>query len=264
VVDSSLYVRSLNPRIYGPSDIDSTYRTQSSLSTIFSIWNFMIGSAILVLAWDFKEAGVVGGVGVSVVACGISLYTTTLCMEQGGKDLDYSDTLHRYYGKKGWYLALISQLLMLFAPLFVYLQYLAQMLYPLVLALQGWATASHPKLQLTGIHFEHWSIAYASLVVFLLMQLVMFKRQFDFFLKIISFGSLFIIVIVLTFVGIGIYSITNTKFQFSFDQSLGNSIKGDTRYIMMLGSNFSPLAGAYCTGYYMHQSAIPILRNNRH
>lgn len=31
----------------------------SSFVTILSIWNYMIGSAILVLPWSFKESGMV-------------------------------------------------------------------------------------------------------------------------------------------------------------------------------------------------------------
>lgn len=241
-----------------------TEGTQSSLTTIFSIWNFMIGSAILVLAWDFKEGGLLVAFFITLLSCGISYYTTQLVMKQAANDNDYSDTLYRYFGKKGWYVAVFSNFLMLFAPLIIYLQYLAQMLYPLVLAIISWSNPhADPSLVTTGIHFEQWSIAYASLIAFVLMQLVMYQRDFSFFIKVTSFGSLFIIIIVLTLVGVGIYSLTNTNFVLSFNPSKQNVIIGDTRYIMMVNTKFSPLAGAYCTGFYMHQTAIPLLKNNK-
>jgi len=32
---------------------------------------------------------------------------------------------------------------------------------------------------------------------------------------------------------------------------------------MLFNTNFSPLAGAYCCGFFLHQSSIPMLKNNK-
>jgi len=52
-----LVIAELSPR-EGPT----VQGSQSSLTTILSIWNYMIGSAVLVLPWAFKESGLIGGI----------------------------------------------------------------------------------------------------------------------------------------------------------------------------------------------------------
>ena len=82
-------------------------------------------------------------------------------------------------------------------------------------------------------------------------------------MKVVSFGSIFIILIVLSIIGIGIYSMTNTIYFFTSDEILSNYLTSDIRYLLTVNSNLGPLAGAYCCGFYLHQSAIPMLKKNK-
>jgi hypothetical protein len=58
----------------------------------------------------------------------------------------------------------------------------------------------------------------------------------------------------------GIYSLTNTKFDISNEL---NDYKDpdSTRHIGFFKSDFGPLSGMLCLGFYLHNCAIPILRN---
>jgi hypothetical protein len=57
-------------------------------------------------------------------------------------------------------------------------------------------------------------------------------------------------------IAIGLYSMSNTTFKMTSNIDQGNFLGDDgdekVRYILSFGINFSPLAGAYCCGFFMH------------
>ena len=52
---------SLSPTIMGDSQPTSPAKGQSSLSTVFSLWNTMIGSTVVTMPWAVEQAGLVLG-----------------------------------------------------------------------------------------------------------------------------------------------------------------------------------------------------------
>lgn len=57
-----------------------------------------------------------------------------------------------------------------------------------------------------------------------------------------------------------IYSLTNTTFDISNSQN--DYGKDGPRHLGLFKSDFGPLAGMMCLGYYLHNAVIPILRNS--
>lgn len=47
----------------------------SSISTIFSVWNTMVGSSLLTIPWAFSNSGILLGVFISFVTFIIAFYT---------------------------------------------------------------------------------------------------------------------------------------------------------------------------------------------
>jgi len=53
-------------------------------------------------------------------------------------DPDYSDTLKKYYGQIGYYFGILTPAIMIVGALIVYFVIMAQMLYPICLAMYAW------------------------------------------------------------------------------------------------------------------------------
>jgi sodium-coupled neutral amino acid transporter 9 len=57
---------------------------QSSLITILSIWNTMMGSSVLAMPWAIDQAGFSLGIVAMVLMCGLALYTCLIVLDAGG------------------------------------------------------------------------------------------------------------------------------------------------------------------------------------
>jgi len=80
----------------------------------------MIGSAVVSLPWAFQQSGLLLGLIISFTSFFISFYTCKLIIDATGDDNDYSDTLHKYYGKKGQVVGIISGLMVVTGAVIVY------------------------------------------------------------------------------------------------------------------------------------------------
>ena len=58
-----------------PGDIDKDTGKQGSLTTIFSVWNAMVGTGLLTIPWAFSESGVMLGLFLTFVSFIISFMT---------------------------------------------------------------------------------------------------------------------------------------------------------------------------------------------
>ncbi|XP_046753895.1 sodium-coupled neutral amino acid transporter 9-like isoform X2 [Diprion similis] len=80
------------PLIQDPPPISSKSkkRTQSSLVTIFSIWNTILGSSLLTMPWGIAMAGLIPGIGLILAMGGLCLYTAYRLLQ-----------VHKYHGAGG-------------------------------------------------------------------------------------------------------------------------------------------------------------------
>lgn len=86
---------------------------QSSLVTIFSIWNTMMGTSLLSIPWAIDQAGFALAIILLVVMAGLCLYSCYLiirCAEEMAKQgdvLEFSDICKKYLGKPGEFIAIL-------------------------------------------------------------------------------------------------------------------------------------------------------------
>jgi sodium-coupled neutral amino acid transporter 9 len=71
----------------------------SSIMTIFSVWNTMMGSGLLTLPWGFSEAGLVGGTAVVIIVGLLAWYTCYIVLNYGIKYGEFMDMTREYFGK---------------------------------------------------------------------------------------------------------------------------------------------------------------------
>ncbi len=234
----------------------------------------MIGSGVVAFPMTFMSSGFGLGIVVCVVGVLICSRTCILMLRTAGDDKEYFDTLYKYWGKWAYYLGAIATIAIMFAAVCSYFIIMSQMMYP-ICALIFWIFGTELTLDTTtsGIgetlaeNFTHFSPSYCVLVLLIIEIYVTSRRDLSIFIKLVSFGTFFIVALILFIIGYGIYGFTNTEYQISMTHSyeVNNNYSPDTdvRYIYVINNNFSTLAGMLGIGYFLHTVSIPIVRNNK-
>lgn len=108
------------------------------------------------------------------------------------------------------------------------------------------------------IDFGKWpSLPYVCIMFSVLVFPVISKRELSLFIKIGSYGVLFVSIVMIFIFSTGLYSLFTTK----FDISSAEFSQEEPRHLSLFKSDFGPLSGMMCLGYYLHNCVIPILRN---
>jgi amino acid transporter len=88
--------------------------------------------------------------------------------------------------------------------------------------------------------------------------------------KINSFGVIFIMIIIITISGVGIYSMTNTNYTYDKDtydiyhaQKAVDVKTPYLSYISLFQTPFAPLCGVLGGGFYFHNIALSVCKNAR-
>jgi sodium-coupled neutral amino acid transporter 9 len=92
------------------------------------------------------------------------------------------------------------------------------------------------------------------------MQIVTNRKDLSIFIKIVSNGFLFISLLIVTIVGFGIYSFTNTEFEIQPRET--PDFTHSIRPISLFALGFPSLAGVLCVGYFLHPCSLSIVKNN--
>ncbi|XP_078354857.1 neutral amino acid transporter 9-like isoform X2 [Oculina patagonica] len=96
-----------------PKDTDEK---QSSLVTIFSVWNTMMGTSLLSIPWAINQAGFALAIILLILMAGICLYSCYLIVKSAeetvkrGDVLEFSDICKKYLGKPGELIAVLFSL----------------------------------------------------------------------------------------------------------------------------------------------------------
>lgn len=106
-----------------------------SLATISSVWSAMVGLGLLTIPWAYAKSGLILGLIITFTSFIISYYTCYLVLKVAGNDVDYTDTLKKYFGKAGWTAGMIIFILNFCVPVILYFQLLASNLCPIILAI---------------------------------------------------------------------------------------------------------------------------------
>ncbi|XP_070563041.1 neutral amino acid transporter 9-like isoform X2 [Ptychodera flava] len=115
--------------------IRKTEGKQSSIITIFSIWNTMMGTSLLSMPWAVGEAGLVLGIIILITMAGLTLYTCYRVVKsvdnfhKPGEILEFSDVCRHYLGKWGEYCSVFFSLSALLGAMIVYWVLLSNFLF---------------------------------------------------------------------------------------------------------------------------------------
>ncbi|KAK2157177.1 hypothetical protein LSH36_196g03032 [Paralvinella palmiformis] len=125
---------------------------QSSLVTIFSIWNTMVGTSILSMPWALEQAGFACGISLMCLMAAITLYTAYRVMKSpelagvhchGDSGVEFSDIAKIYLGKWGEYTSVIFSLITLLGAAIVYWVLMSNFLYHSVTFIYNQVTDGH-------------------------------------------------------------------------------------------------------------------------
>ena len=165
----------------------------------------MVGSGLVTIPWAYNEAGFILGIFLTIVAFVISFTTQYFVMITAGTDLDYTDTLKKTFGKRGWYTGMIAFIGILTVPVMIFFQLLSSFLYPIILAISGSDKTEWNK----DMDFGEFSYSYTCLIMFVLISLIASIKDRSIFIKINTYGVAFTIIIITFICGVGVYGLSS-------------------------------------------------------
>ena len=249
-----------------PFDKDSETGKHGSLTNVFSCWNGMVGSGLVTIPWAYSQSGIVLGLMLTVLAFVISFSTQYYVMKAAGNDLDYTDTLKKTFGRRGWYFGMILFIIMLFIPIIILFQLLSQFLYPVLLVIVEIFTKEDRKISF-DTDFSTFSYSYTCFIVFMLLWFLTMKRDVSIFIKLNSIGVIFTIIIICSVIGIGVYALAVSDYEYTsfYDNSKVQPKPTDpsTSVILLFASSYNHLMGILGGGFYLHNISLPIYRNSK-
>eukprot|EP00918_Siedleckia_nematoides_P045971 GHVU01100803.1.p1 GENE.GHVU01100803.1~~GHVU01100803.1.p1 ORF type:complete len:581 (+),score=22.61 GHVU01100803.1:81-1823(+) len=124
------------PQFFYVIPIEFEVGKQSSIITIFSIWNTMMGTSLLSMPWAIQQAGFACGLALMVTMAGITLYTAHKVMQSVnflassvGQMIEFSDVCSYYLGRCGKIAAVVFSLVTLMGAAIVYWVLMTNFLY---------------------------------------------------------------------------------------------------------------------------------------
>ena len=144
-----------------------------------------------------------------------------------------------------------------------------QVLYPMCLAITVWITGDKDAIHYNADpHWSWFSGNYTAFVLYAIMLVLCSKKDIKIFMKLGSYGVIFIVILMIFIIYTGIKTLTDTNFKIgSFDDSKNNTDwETKTRTISMFYSGYqlgyAALLGSLCAGYFLHTCSLSIVRNS--
>ena len=173
----------------------------------------MIGSGLVTLPWTFQNSGFLLGMIICIIGMFICYRTTVLMNRTAGNDEEYFHTLYKYWGKWAYYLGTITTLLIIIAAVCAFFILMSQMLYPVIYSLISWIFRKDLPVINDHPRFDNFSQDYCAIFIYLMLVFICMKRDLSIFINLMQYGSYFVILLMAFMVGMGIYSLTNTKYE---------------------------------------------------
>ena len=190
-------------------------------------------------------------------------------MKTSGNDVDYTDTLHKQFGKPGYIIGMICFIINFSVPIILFAQLLSQDLYPVILFFIELAGGPEQKIS-HDIDFREFSYSYTCIIIFMIVFAMVAPRNTGIYNKINSFGVIFIMIIIVFTCGVGIYSLSNTSYTLDKDkyqEYIDDRTAGDdysyVSLVKLFSKPYGPLMGILGGGYYFHNISLSVCRNSR-
>nr|CAD7428326.1 unnamed protein product [Timema monikensis] len=263
---------------------------QSSLVTIFSVWNTIMGSSLLVMPWGLEKAGLLTGMFLNVAMGGLCLYTTYRILQVhqlhgvNNPDGEVADLCKILLGRSAEMVTKVISLVVLLGANIVYWVLMSNFLYysvdyvhaqitgvdlsivpinetvpPSVLCLRHFPADNTTQVLNDGLPnstYENlWNLhtTVPLFLVLIIVPLVNFKSA-TFFTKFNSLGTLSAMyLLIFVFVKSAQWGI-----------NINYSDVTDINYAPQFLPSFPALSGMLALSFFIHNIIITIMRNNRH
>ncbi|KAK5638841.1 hypothetical protein RI129_013136 [Pyrocoelia pectoralis] len=250
-------------------------KTQSSLVTIFAIWNTIMGTSLLAMPWGMERAGLFPGIFVNIVIAALCLYTCYLILrineDHGviGHHNEVSELARILLGKWAEFIARVFSLIVLIGSNIVYWVLMSNFLYHTVRFFYGYVTSinnlppnstvlclkretsniTNVDITQSTLFDQIWDIYSTTPIILaiLMFPLLNFKSP-TFFTKFNSLGTLSVMYL-LIFVAVkaSTWGINMDSWVIEFN----------------IKSTFCALSGMLSLSYFIHNIIISIMRSNR-
>lgn len=257
---------------------------QSSIVTIFAIWNTMMGTSLLSMPWALEQAGLAMGLAMMALVAGLCLYTAYRILQvytihsRTMKISEFGDLCGILLGRWAEYVATAFSVLAILGAAIVYWVLMSNFLYSTVSFVHDHVVGSNstapdgvycPKNE-TPQSFDIESLPSNSttsgfdtiwgqfttvplfliLVVFPLINL----KSATFFTRFNALGTVSILFI-----------LTSVLFRcYEWGINADFSDPTSSEYIPLIRSSFPSLTGILALGLFIHNAIITIMTNNKH
>ena len=113
---------------------------------------------------------------------------------------------------------------------------MSQMLFQIVLAPVDWAR-TNPVDEPSDVTFSEFSVQYMTVLIFVIECFITMKKDLRIFIKVASYGTFFIIALILFIIGVGIYSLTNTPYEVLMTHTANNNYADASSMRYIFGIN---------------------------
>ncbi len=239
----------------------------SSLQTIFSVWNTMIGSSIVSIPYNVYCAGIIPTVIIGLVYGFICYFTCSIVVKLGGKEDEFANIVYNYfnyafgkrYAKIGKIFQITFNLLINVGATFIYFLIINQNLYPCICLFLKIFNFDLDEEDLTP-SFSKFSLLYCALLVAVLVFPLTILKEMTGLVKFNSYGIYFVSVLLIFVIINGFRTIIRDNFHFEYIEN----IKDDKdRNLFLYGDNPGILCGTLSLGLFCHSVILPLLKNNR-
>ena len=189
---------------------------QSSIVTVFSLWNTMIGSTVVAMPWAVQEAGLIMGMGkhYSVVIVGIgcvAFYTCNIIVTIGFalKLDDTSDLVYELWGRWGQRFTVLMSAVLLLGALMAYNVILNSAFYKILDGLSIWM-ADKPLAECTTC-WNSFSTHYTPFILMAMLALLLNMKEKKSYVRLNSKGVYFVLTTVLFMIVVGLRALGENK-----------------------------------------------------
>ena len=245
VKDSTLDPLTKKSRI---QEVKKSFLTKknSSIKTVFTIANTMVGSAIVVFPLIFATSGLLTSL---IVLCLVGAISCKTCLLEiihfKMSEMDFPDAIKRILGKK-WFIAYsLCSVLLLYVTGMVYFTLICNMLYPFLKYILD--STGHSIAPMDSIEFGQFSFQYTGIIMIVVCFFLFSLKDLKVILK---FGQYGIIAIMVFFVYIIIRGFMNI-----------HNISTDN--VKIFTYDVANLCGVFALSFFIHNIIIPIMKNNQ-
>ncbi|XP_042145149.1 sodium-coupled neutral amino acid transporter 9 [Ixodes scapularis] len=249
---------------------------QSSLVTIFAIWNTMMGTSLLSMPWAISQAGFATGTLLILAIGGLCLYTafrvldsTRLAGPPGGGPVEFSDVCRHLLGPWGERLAMAFSLLPLLGACVVFWVLMATFLSGTALFLHSHIAGTvgdengedlicrHAFNGTLGVELSPSSVLESKYTMPLALVVLLFPvinlKSPSFFYKFNALGTVSVFYLL-------IYILINA---FTWGINVDFVDETSTSYVPLFRTTFPALTGVLCLSFFIHNCVISMMRNQK-